>query len=339
MIVSKASNATEATSSKTMGLISTDLAHNGQGSVITEGLLTNINTSSANAGDPVWLGTSGNLIYGLANKPVAPANLVYLGVVTRSNANTGEIFVKVQNGYELNELHDVLIGSGYSSTPTDNDFLAYDTASGLWKNKTLAAVSGLTYDGTDTSVAGKLSVTTSAGDEGGEIFLNKAVTNTSLNGGVTVDVYRNQLRFFEQGGTARGVSIDLTKAPASVGAELSFKASGFVNAGTDVTLGNLRARVAGSGNRSIQLSTVSGTMTIYGSGVYSQSGVSGSTIDVGSPRVLTTTPSYLNSGYQFVSAGATDTWVIMDSGAGVAWRISLIVGAGYNNNFISIERL
>ena len=144
MIVSKASNVSESTSSKTMGLITTDLAHNGQGSVITEGLLTNLNTASANAGDPVWLGTDGNLIYGLANKPSAPAHLVFIGIVTRSNANTGEIFVKVQNGFELNELHTVALESNGSLG--DNEVLAFDSASGLWKNQT-AAEAGLAQSG------------------------------------------------------------------------------------------------------------------------------------------------------------------------------------------------
>lgn len=339
MIVSKASNSGESTSSKTMGLVETSVSLNGKTNVITEGLLAGLNTNGANAGDPVWLGTNGSLIYGLANKPVAPAHLVFIGIVTRVNANNGEIFIRPQNGFEVNELHDVLIGTGYSSTPANNDLLAYDTASGLWKNKTLSAVSGLTYDGTDTSVAGKLSLTASAGDEGGEIFLNKPVTNTSLSGGVTVDVYRNQLRFFEQGGNARGVSIDLTKAPNSVGAELLFKASGFVNAGVDVTLGNLRARIPTSGNRSLQVSTVSGTYSVYGSDTFVAGGAGASTIPNNSPVTVTTTPTYLNAGLSFVTAGYTDTWTIMDTSAGLAWRITSIIGAGYNNNFISIERL
>ena len=146
MIVGKASNSTEATSSKTMGLIDSTLSTNDFGYVITEGLLSGLNTNGANAGDPVWLGVDGNLIYGLANKPVAPAHLVFIGIVTRKNQNNGEIFVKPQNGFELNELHNVLIGSGYSSTPTDNDILAYDTASGLWKNQT-ASEAGLAQSG------------------------------------------------------------------------------------------------------------------------------------------------------------------------------------------------
>ena len=83
--------------------------------------------------------------------------------------------------------------------------------------------SGLTYDkSTGTLNAQYIVSTNSQGDEGGEILLAKAVTNTTLNGtGVTIDVYQNKLRFFEQGGSARGAYIDLTAASAGVGTNLS----------------------------------------------------------------------------------------------------------------------
>jgi hypothetical protein len=117
------------------------------------------------------------------------------------------------------------------------------------------------------------------------------------------------------------------------------KASGLVNAGVDVVLGNLKARIPTSGNRSLQLSTVSGTYTVYGSGVYYANGVGGATIDGASPLSVTTTPAYLRASNNFTSAGQTDTWTIVDTGAGLAWRITMIIGSGYNNNMISIERL
>lgn len=140
MIVSKASNATEATSSKTIGLLETTLAINGIGNVITEGLLAGLDTTGAtNAGDPVWLGTGGNLIYGLINKPYAPANLVFIGIVTRINANNGEIFVKVQNGFELQEIHDVDL---ITTTPVNGHILGYNGT--LWVNKTIAGWLGFT---------------------------------------------------------------------------------------------------------------------------------------------------------------------------------------------------
>lgn len=140
MIVGKASNASEATSSKTMGLIESTLAINGQGNVITEGLLAGLDTTGAtNPGDPVWLGVDGNLIYGLANKPYAPAHLVFIGIVTRINANNGEIFVKVQNGFELKEIHDVDL---ITTTPVNGHILGYNGT--LWVNKTIAGWLGYT---------------------------------------------------------------------------------------------------------------------------------------------------------------------------------------------------
>jgi hypothetical protein len=140
MIVGKASNASEATSSKTMGLIESNLSNNGIGNVITEGLLAGLNTTGAtNAGDPVWLGTDGNLIYGLTNKPYAPAHLVFIGIVTRINANNGEIFVKVQNGFELREIHDVDL---ITTTPINGHILGYNGT--LWVNKTIAGWLGYT---------------------------------------------------------------------------------------------------------------------------------------------------------------------------------------------------
>lgn len=140
MIVGKASNATEATSSKTLGLIAQNLATNDQGFVVTEGLLAGIDTSTAQAGDPVWLGTNGNLIFGLANKPYAPTHMVFIGIVTRAQQNNGEIFVKVQNGFELQELHNVQI----TSTPSDNTVLAYETSTSLYKMKSIPTLLGYT---------------------------------------------------------------------------------------------------------------------------------------------------------------------------------------------------
>lgn len=155
MVVSKASNAAEATSSKTMGLIAQDLPNNGKGYVITEGLLAGLNTGTATNGDPVWLGTGGNLIYGLVNKPVAPAHLVFIGVVTRAQNVNGEIFVRPQNGFELNEIHDALI-----SAPAAGDLVARNSANTLWQNRTAASLGIVTTSDTgsvtDTMLAGSI---------------------------------------------------------------------------------------------------------------------------------------------------------------------------------------
>jgi len=134
IIVSKASNLTEATSSKTLGLLETTGSTNAIVNVVTSGLLDGLNTSAATIGDAVWLGTAGNLIFGLASKPYAPAHLVYIGVVSRVSATVGEIIVKVQNGFELKEIHDV-----FAQSPAAKDGLFYDSTTSLWKARPVAA--------------------------------------------------------------------------------------------------------------------------------------------------------------------------------------------------------
>jgi hypothetical protein len=133
IIVGPASNDSESTSSKTLGFTQTALSANQHGYIVLEGSLNGLNTNGANAGDPIWLGeTPGTVIYGLANKPQAPNHLVYLGVVSRKNQNNGEIFVKIQNGFELKELHDVRING-----VANGDIVKWNSASSLWINTPL----------------------------------------------------------------------------------------------------------------------------------------------------------------------------------------------------------
>jgi hypothetical protein len=171
MIVSKASNASEQTSSKTLGLVAQNLATNGQGFVVTEGLLAGLNTNGANAGDPVWLGTDGNLIFGLLNKPTAPAHLVFIGVVTRVQQNNGEIFVKVQNGFELDELHDLSVKNA-----SDGDMIKYVASTGLWTKvaaSTTNIVEGTNLYYTDARVGTYLTNNSYATQS----YVNTAVSN------------------------------------------------------------------------------------------------------------------------------------------------------------------
>ena len=183
-----------------------------------------------------------------------------------------------------------------------------------------------------------LQIGTGSGDEGGELSLAKAITNTSLTGsGVTVDVYRDRVRIFEQGGDARGVYVDLSKTPAGVAGELIWKASGIVNAGTYVTLDNLKATVTTTGNRGLSLATVSGTISGYASGQYQviSGGANGSATTIS----LSTSASTSIIGWNFTGQGDTATYIIRDDTNNRVYRIIMIIGGSYNNNFISIERL
>lgn len=139
MIVDLASNNAETTSSKTMGLIDRTVNPNDLARVVTEGLLDGLDTSAAQPGDPVWLGVNGDLLFGLGNKPVAPRHLVFIGIVTRVQQNNGEIFVKVQNGYEFNEIHNYL-----EDGLQNNYVIAYESSTSLYKPKSIATLLGYT---------------------------------------------------------------------------------------------------------------------------------------------------------------------------------------------------
>jgi hypothetical protein len=101
------------------------------------------------------------------------------------------------------------------------------------------------------------------------------------------------------------------------------------NSGVDVTLGALKFRLAGSGNRSMQISTVSGTATLKVQNLWS-GGVSPAT---GLVTInATATPAYVNSAWNFTSAGVDQDVSILHVETGKFYRMRMEVGGGYNNN-------
>jgi hypothetical protein len=120
----------EVTSSTVIGVATQDITNNTDGYITVNGLVHDLDTSAFTAGDAVYLSAATAGAYTNV-KPVAPNHAVQIGFVTRVNPTQGVILVVVQNGYELDELHDVLITS-----KANNDSLFYDSVSGTWKNKT-----------------------------------------------------------------------------------------------------------------------------------------------------------------------------------------------------------
>ena len=147
MTVKRANNTSDATSAQTVGIVmSTSIAANQKGIIMMQGLLDGLSilpTATWSDGDPVYLGATDGSITNI--KPSAPNHLVYLGVVTTaSNGSSGRMYVRVQNGYEFNELHDLSI-----TTPKKGDTIEYD-GTGLWFNSgivyTVELIDALTID-------------------------------------------------------------------------------------------------------------------------------------------------------------------------------------------------
>ena len=126
--VSKAIATSDATSARTLGWVAETIANNADGLVMVEGYLDGVNTQGVTEGAQLYL--SGTVAGGFQEtKPQAPIHLVYVGVCSKASAGNGRVYVKVQNGYEIDELHDVQIIS-----KQNNDVLRYDSTSNLWKN-------------------------------------------------------------------------------------------------------------------------------------------------------------------------------------------------------------
>ena len=152
MTVKRANNTTDATSAQTVGLVlSTSIGANQKGLIMMQGLLDGLSilpTSTFADGDPVYLGATAGTITNV--KPYAPNHLVYLGVVTTaSNGSAGRMYVRIQNGYELSEIHDIDL---ITNAPTNNQVLTYESSTDLWKNKSLGTILGYTpYRNVQTS--------------------------------------------------------------------------------------------------------------------------------------------------------------------------------------------
>lgn len=116
----------EVNSATTLAVMTHDLADNAEGYATSFGLVHDVNTHGMTVGDALWL--SATTAGGFTNvKPSAPNHAVQIGFVLDVNATSGIIFVNIDNGYELSELHDVLL-----TTPAAGHSLYFDGT--VWRN-------------------------------------------------------------------------------------------------------------------------------------------------------------------------------------------------------------
>lgn len=187
--VDKALATVDATSAQTLGVLAEDITTSAQhGFVTTFGLISGVDLSyvtGLTAGDILYLdGTTAGRMTRV--KPQAPTHLVYVAYCLSANGGgtNSTIFVKPQNGYELDEIHDVKI----TGPIANNEVLAYTSATSLWENKTfaeagIAPVASPTFTGTVTApftTAGY--VTTTSGGVLGSVATipNAGLTNSSV---------------------------------------------------------------------------------------------------------------------------------------------------------------
>lgn len=170
--VSPALATSDATSARVLGWLAESIANNASGLCQVEGYLDGIDTQGIAEGTQLYVsGTTAGSFQ--TTKPVAPIHLVYAGVVVKASAGNGRVYVKVQNGYELDEIHDVLI-----SSPANNEVLTYETSTGLWKNKTNPADGVTSITATSPLTGGTITSTGSIGiNQAGLTLAQSQITN------------------------------------------------------------------------------------------------------------------------------------------------------------------
>ena len=126
----------ETTSSKTIGIVISNITNNSDGYVAVSGTLHDLDTSAFADGVAVWL--SPTVAGGMTTTvPSEPNHSVFIGYIARSHPSQGRLVIAIQNGYELNELHDVVAPS-----PANNDLLRFNSSLGYWQNQTISTIFG-----------------------------------------------------------------------------------------------------------------------------------------------------------------------------------------------------
>lgn len=130
-------------SADTIGIVNQNINNNQEGTITILGQLSEINTTGSLQGE-TWI--DGDVLYlsptvaGQITK-VKPngltGHMVVIGYVEYAHSQHGKIYVKIQNGYELEELHNT--ADVTYSTPIDADsLLIKDSTASLWKRLTWA---------------------------------------------------------------------------------------------------------------------------------------------------------------------------------------------------------
>lgn len=325
MSVKLANNTADATSAKTVGVVSdASIGAGNTGQITLVGVVDGLNLGTFTDGDTLYLGATPGSVTNV--KPYAPNHMVFVGIVERANNGNGELYVRIQNGYELDELHNVQI----TSTPSAGSVLIYDATNALWKAATLTAGTGITI--TNGNASSSIALTNSS--------ITIAGNSTALGGSVTQD----QITGLSAAGTGivkrtntntLAIATSGTDyAPATTGTSILYgnNAGGFSNATIGSGISFVAGTIAASNITSSELSSSAGILNTQLNN--SSISIAGNSVDLGGSidrDTITgvTSNGLLNrTGANVISAVSTGTGVVTALGVNVGSAGAFVVNGG-----------
>ncbi len=287
--VSLANASSETTSAATLGVVTESIAHGADGFITTSGIVNGLNTLAFNEGDLLWLGTTAGTF--TATKPISPNHLVLIGYVIKKAGGNGSILVKIQNTQELEECSDVLF-----SGLTNNDLLVYETASSLWKNKSLSTVLGYTA-ANDANVVHKT---------GDETITGRKTFNSTTDIGIRSNISGNGYGIYSEN-SSNGISFYV----ANNGSGKAFSVAN--------TLGSFGNMYEGSYNGTLNYSVnylgeITGSKFIKSGGTSSQFLKADGSVDSNSYHTGSLTTNYIPKATGTTSLGNSS---IYDNGSNI----------------------
>jgi hypothetical protein len=163
----------ENNSTEVIGLVTETINNNQEGFVTSLGEVKSINTTGSLQGE-TWV--DGDILYlsstiagQLTNvRPVAPNHAVIVGYVVYAHANNGKIYMAIDTGYELGELHNV-----YAPSPTANQSIYWDVTNSRYQLNTIGGILGYTPANAATTIS-----TTAPLQGGGNLSANRTFSIT-----------------------------------------------------------------------------------------------------------------------------------------------------------------
>jgi len=236
----------ENNSTEVLGLVTETILVNQEGFVTCFGEVKEINTTGSLQGE-TWV--DGDILYlsstvagGLTNiRPVAPNHSVIVGYVTYAHSIHGKIYMAIDTGYELGELHNV-----YAPSPTDNQSIYWNVANSRYQLNTIGGILGYTPANAATLIS-----TTAPLSGGGDLSANRTLSisqsGTSTDGYLSStdwNTFNNKQPAGNYVPTSRLLSINGTQYDLSADRSWSVGTVTSVSVGTGTTGTDVSANVS-----------------------------------------------------------------------------------------------